>query len=344
MTNCLQQWNQSYPITDSELQLLFPTEQMIEEQPTETAVSQFFDLIGSKLADTHCLDLNSQGATSIIKQLFEYYNDPNTLFVISDLEHPAVKQFIPSIKDHCYIIREFDDVFNVNQRLIDDIVQHSKHYDNVFVYVIGMQNAFMKPTPTEFYTKLKQSLTIPSIVCIDAVQELFLTPRDYSQFDYVIGTAHATISNFNLGLLIRNKHVQGFNQDGLLNRLAMFIKQLNVLLSRQQKLHSFNQAMTTYFQQTCPFKYKQLDTVDYAFSFELDCKITQAEYKLFEKVLSLKYDVAVAPFQTTIIVRYRAPSIILGVNFNNDICEKTLLEEGLKKTYQLCLMLLDRAR
>lgn len=351
MINTIEEWISSDEVIDKlELEYLFPSINLLNAQDGRLAKQRFLNRISynCNLLSTHDLDLDPQGATQLIGKLFSYYANDDTLIVASDLEHPAVKNYLYKYKKQSYIIREFLDILNVNLDTIEDIVNVAKKYKKVLVYVIGMQNAFMTQSPNAFYSHLKARLSsegIHSIICIDAVQELFLTPRDYSIFDYAIGTAHSTVSNYNLGFLVRRKNLKSFNTLGLDKNLSLFLKQLDILFKRKDKIYSFKKCMTKYFNDTCPFAFRQLNTVDYAFSFELPmCKISYEEYKRFETVLSLKYDIAVAPFQTSVVIRFRAPSIVLGVNFNNDkrSNDNFSLLEGISKTYKLCSMLLER--
>ena len=44
-----------------------------------------------------------------------------------------------------------------------------------------------------------------SVLVLDAVQEMFLFPRDYSFYDFIIGTVHSLYHLFDTGLLFINK-------------------------------------------------------------------------------------------------------------------------------------------
>jgi len=37
---------------------------------------------------------------------------------------------------------------------------------------------------------------------------MFILPRDYEKYDYVIGTAHALIPGFNLGIVLSREYFQ----------------------------------------------------------------------------------------------------------------------------------------
>ena len=65
----LDSWIKSDPISSEELSLLFPTKELIDSQNTESCKFNFLKLIGLE-NQNYSLDLNHQGATQIIKQLF----------------------------------------------------------------------------------------------------------------------------------------------------------------------------------------------------------------------------------------------------------------------------------
>jgi len=48
-------------------------------------------------------------------------------------------------------------------------------------------------------------LQIKPICVLDDVQEMFIINRDYSQFDYIVGTIHAIIPRYDTGILIYKK-------------------------------------------------------------------------------------------------------------------------------------------
>ena len=345
------EWVNDSPITKQELNVLFPGNNKYHTPDSEGVIDKFFkytDPLDYHLKQTHQLDLNSIGATQLIDQLFAYYVDDDTLVITTELEHNAVKANLKKCKNVLAIkTDQFNNILHNDYSIIKDLINESKKFKKCFVYIIGMQNAYMIATPNQFFEQLKQEFVHNNInhtLCIDAVQEFFLTPRDYTIFDYVIGTAHATVSNHNLGFLIRKNNIHSFCDPGLIDDLYLFLLQLDILFKRKNKLDSFKQVIAQYFEAHFNGRYIQLDSVDYAFSCKIDCNLSFEEYQYLESIIARKYDISLSPFPGYIIVRLRAPSVVLGVNFNNDhrTNGRLSLEEGIKKVFVMISMLMDR--
>ena len=344
-------WVNDTSITEDELNLLFPNNLELLVPDDNVVFDKFFNYLDPKnygLKETHRLDLNSIGATQLINQLFNYYVDDETLVITTELEHNAVKANLEKSKNVLSIkTDEFNKIIHNDFSIIDKLINEAKKFKKCFIYIIGMQNAYMIETPNEFFSAFKCALVkndVNHIFCIDAVQEFFLTPRDYRIFDYIIGTAHATVSNHSLGFLVRKNNYKSFSDPGLISDLYLFLKQLDILFKRREKLYNFKQVIGNYFKENSPYKYIQLDSVDYAFSCKIECDLSYKEYQYLENIIARKYDISLSPFPGYIIVRLRSPSVALGVNFNNDhrTNDNFSLEEGIRKVFIVISMLLDR--
>ena len=81
------------------------------------------------------------------------------------------------------------------------------------------------------------------VTVLDAVQELFLLPRDYSIYDYVVGTSHALIPNYDMGML--------FGKEELSYKAGNWLKDFNdcmeILLRNRDKLYQLNVVMRQHF-------------------------------------------------------------------------------------------------
>jgi len=80
-----------------------------------------------------------------------------------------------------------------------------RRYKRVFLYAIGTTCGDGVITPTSLFRQIQaivRSANVELISVLDAVQELFLFDRDYSCFDYVIGTAHALVPEYDTGIVI----------------------------------------------------------------------------------------------------------------------------------------------
>ena len=181
-------------------------------------------------------------ATNIIDRLFKENVDDDTLIITTKQEHPKVNKILNKYTKKLYL---FDD-YNM-MLTIDTLYQQLKKYKKVFVYIIGTTCGVGKKINQDQLKILKYLLVkcnIKYVFVLDAVQELFLTPRDYSIFDYVIGTAHALIPNYNQGIVISKDkpYIQSTNYIA-----KNFYNLLEIVLKRKKYLSTFSILLTDYF-------------------------------------------------------------------------------------------------
>jgi cysteine sulfinate desulfinase/cysteine desulfurase-like protein len=145
-----------------------------------------------------------ESATKIIDRLFTQYVNDDTLVITSSSEHPSVYNNLQKCK---HVLKLFSVCgYNSTVHLEDEM----KKFKNVFVYVIGLSSGDNFYCSNEWFSRLKSALLAMGkshIFTIDAVQELFLLPRDYSMFDYVIGTAHAIIPSYDIGMVMSKNYI-----------------------------------------------------------------------------------------------------------------------------------------
>ena len=76
---------------------------------------------------------------------------------------------------------------------------------------------------------------------------MFLLPRDWSKYDYVLGTAHATYFNFDTGFLFINRKLQsakgltGYKRDDVLSYL---VDGLKIILKRHKYVMMYNKIIS----------------------------------------------------------------------------------------------------
>ncbi len=181
----------------------------------------------------------STTATDLIKQLFAKYVDDETLVLTTNSEHPKVQEILKKCKN---VVKAFDKE-TLQQFTVD------KKYKRVFIYMIGTMCAtghIVYDQEFESIIERAKASGKEVITVIDAVQELFLLYRDYNKFDYVIGTAHALIPEYNVGLLLSKD-----NSIGKPLAIAQpFVTMLNWLLKRKEYLYQFNTYMSMEFGNT----------------------------------------------------------------------------------------------
>ena len=187
-----------------------------------------FDLIMKKRATIH------------IKELFKKYVDDETLVILNNHQHFSVETEIKNCKNVLYYTSNCD---------LTSIMKYKK----IFVYVIGMEcdrgirydNTYFKYLHDELTKSKKQFIMV-----LDAVQEMFLYPRDYSFYHYIIGTTHCMYHGFDQGLLFINKNIvpeediksfTGYKRCDVLERLN---RGLDIILKRKDYILTFNEILS----------------------------------------------------------------------------------------------------
>lgn len=216
-------------------------------------------------------------ATKLIDSLFDKYMDDDTLLITSVVEHEAVENNVVKHnrveKDHVklHYVNGIKD-FNL-QQVKEAIMQ--KHYKRAFVYVIGTQITTGEVTPQEFYVKIREYLEskgIEVILTIDDVHGMYLVPRDYTIFDYVISTSHALVRRWDMGILW-SKTNEDFGKK-YVNWVACYLRCLDIVLDRQDKLAQFSYVMKEEFSKQlagCTYLQYISDSVPHIFSIRVEC-------------------------------------------------------------------------
>lgn len=211
---------------------------ILSDEQYESLDNSLKQMLPCKINDDYHFTF-STSATDLIKQLFKKYVDDDTLVLTTNSEHPKVQEVLKTCKN---VIKVFD-----KERLQHFTVDNK--YKRVFVYMIGTMCATGHIVyDQEFETIIETAKASGKevVTVIDAVQELFLLPRNYNKFDYIIGTAHALIPEYNVGLLLSKDSTIG-------KRLAIaqpFLTMLNWLMKRKEYLYQFSTLMSMEFGNT----------------------------------------------------------------------------------------------
>lgn len=182
--------------------------------------------------------------TDFIKQIFKDEVDENTFVISTQYEHPSVKEELKNCKN--VLTLNYDNLFR-KQDILSTIIKKAKNYKKVFVYIIGTQTFTGQITPQQFLVDLKETFIKNKIIhkiALDDVHGMFMYPRDYSIFDYILYTAHAIIPNYNMGMLISKNGKYGKKS---FNAGAEYIIILNELLQHKKELTYFKNIMTECF-------------------------------------------------------------------------------------------------
>ena len=200
--------------------------------------SKFFNL----LPYSNCSEYNLStdiNCSNLIKKVFEKEVDDQTLVIYSNREHEKVNKIISNQKNTLKL--DFHDI-----NLLDlSKIQEVKKYKKVLVYIIGAHASSGEITPQGFFKKLINYFRKNSInykIALDDCHGMFFTPRDYSIFDYIFGTAHAYIEGYNMGILISKEFIQGYNSLTMLNE---YIDKIKILYSCP--IQDIKQILCNYF-------------------------------------------------------------------------------------------------
>lgn len=246
MKEILQWWINQQPLSEYEENLLFsirPTE-MITTDNHNFVIQNLFDRMPNCniSIDTHTITVDTC-ATNFINELFNRYVTNDTLVITTSNEHDNVKKCL----SNCENVLELDYYEDILKLKISKIINEGKKYKNVFVYIIGTQISSGEITPQIFFEELKKSLNnlgIKHTIVIDDVHGMFLLPRDYRTFDYIISTAHALVRDFDMGILISKNGDIGFKAT---NWCEEYLYCLNVIIERTNKMLLFSNVMEEYF-------------------------------------------------------------------------------------------------
>lgn len=184
-------------------------------------------------------------ATNLIKKLFDAHYDDDTLIITSNNEHKNVQDIIQNKN-----VLVLDQDTEIHKLKINRVLSYTKRYKKIIVYIIGTQLSSGIITPNVFFTMLKNTLELAgcnTTLIIDDVQGMYIVPRDYSIFDYIIGTAHSVIGNFDMGILIQknSNNPIGFKY---YESSADYIKKMKIFLSNNQiALYQFYSVMQEAF-------------------------------------------------------------------------------------------------
>ena len=322
--NILDWWLDTCPLRESERVLI----NKHRENPCSNNKSSVFyeDIVNTLLHKMPCSGIDAwdgwkiltdECASNHIDNLFNFYVDDDTLVVISDAEHNTTVKNFNKCKNGL-ILSHSEDIRGYNY---DKVIEEAKKYKKVFLYCIGTQISTGEISPQTFFVELKRRFReeqIKNIMVLDDVQGMFFVPRDYSIFDYIIGTAHAICWEYDLGLLITSNGIT-FGKKDFLN-LHEFNEIVDVILSRKDKIGAFTRCIHEYFNNLLarPEFDVIIDTAPQI------CSIKCKGIKFTEEIRDLldKYEIRIEAFGNEIqYIRFRAQMFIK---------DNTLLLRGIK--------------
>lgn len=246
-SNSLKWWLNYEPLTPYEQRLLSRTRPDEYKLVTNVSDDLYFDLMPNCNISSNEYELRfDKCATNHIEYLFNNHVSEDTLVISSSDEHSSVKKCLKRCKNK-YIFNYNEEVMNIDLSNLKKIIHG---YKKVFVYIIGTQISTGQITPQLFFEELINLLvenSIDYIITLDDVHGMFLFPRDYRLFDYVIYTAHALIEDFDMGLLVKKKEISCYTGISMCDWANEYLEMLKVILKRKEKLFMFRTVMEDNF-------------------------------------------------------------------------------------------------
>ena len=182
-----------------------------------------------------------------IRELFRRYIYDNTFVLSSTCEHDTTRECLSTVKHKLELY-----IKEIRSLNIDYIIEKYKESGcNQFVmYMVGTSISSGEIIPQEFFERLKhrlEELNIPHVLILDDVHGMFMTPRDYSIFNFVLYTAHSLVCDYNMGMLISGS--RGYVPIGFYDWLGLdeYYTRLDIILKRKDKLRLFKQVLSQYF-------------------------------------------------------------------------------------------------
>ena len=284
--------------------------------------------------ETHVITFEDAG-TEFIKQIFKKEVDDDTLVISSKYEHEGVNKELNKCKN--VLLLEYNKDFLQRGKTLQTIINTAKQYKKVFVYLIGTQISTGQITPQSFLYNLKKEFStnkIKHIIFLDDVHGMFMVPRDYTLFDYILYTAHAIIPNFNMGVLISKTGNYGYTA---LDVGKEYLPKLKALLQHKETLNLFKRILIEYFSEYLANPELQLyqNTVDHIFALQ-----TENLYFTDEQYIQLKqYGITLSEHHTQFsFIRIRFQEFLLqdstaaleGLSLMRRTLDKALCRSRLK--------------
>lgn len=192
-------------------------------------------------------------ATNIINKLFDKYVDDDTLVITTGSEHHSVKNNFKKCKNLIHFVCRGEIRKDI------DIIKEIKPFKKVFIYMIALSvgdTHYLNNCIIEWLQQILKENNKQFVTVLDAVQELFLLPRDYSIYDYVVGTSHALIPNYDMGML--------FGKSDFSYKAGNWLKDFNdcmsILLRNRDKLYQLNVIMRQHFAKFTTFDKDLIDS------------------------------------------------------------------------------------
>ena len=234
----------------------------------EEQLLSYMPWVGNECKDKHFHFTKS--CTDAIDAIFKpYIDDENSLVITTSLEHESVIKNLKKCKNVVTLDAGITTLHN--SLIIPEIVKQAgnKLYSKILIYVVGTYVGFGNIHSNYLVEKIQQRARIMSDnVCtvLDDCQGMFLVPRDYSIYDYVLCTSHA-LTRLDSGIVFSEKDDIGTKA---LEPATLLTQRLEPVIKRREKLLMFKNVMSQYFD-TYRHQFEQIElsnSAPYIFSVD----------------------------------------------------------------------------
>lgn len=211
-------YKKEYIFSNEEFKILKEPRKIIKEyddnEEWKKLEDNFFNILGFHNQKYH-LSVDYCASNIIHNIMCNYGNQEDVLFITSSCEHDIVKSHFHLFPNHITLFK------NNNDKQINNILRDLSKYKKVLIYHIGTGITNGEIFDNKLFLELKAKILLCNPLCevtmvLDDVQGMFIVPRDYSIFDYVIGTAHS-LTEYDMGMVISKNDDYGYKVKNWLN-------------------------------------------------------------------------------------------------------------------------------
>ena len=166
-------------------------------------------------------------ATELIDKLLSRYakHQKDTLCVFIGQPHENIKRIVH------YQGNEINYVYIDDTKKLKDLQIDFSVYNKIVIYSTSTEYhtgiVHNSEDIKSFYYSVKNHAN--ALMVNDAVQEMFLSNRDYSWCDYIISTAHSIVISFDMGILISRVELEDFGYQWYKDPIRYFTLMNNIL-------------------------------------------------------------------------------------------------------------------
>ena len=229
----------------------------------------------------------ASSCTELIQKLFKKHVDNDTFVVSSNYEHDSTRKCLEKVQNKL-ILHYAEDIIKLNTDKI--ITEYKKSgCKRLFAYFIGTGLSTGEILPQIFFIKLKKACldnNIEHVMVLDDVHGMFITPRDYSIFDYIMYTCHSWIKDYEMGMMWSKTDCGGI-QD--FDKAKDYLNKLHIVISKFDKIRQFKLVLSQFFAEELANKatFNLFDnTTQHIFTLETHgLAFTQEDYNTLNRYL-----------------------------------------------------------